>query len=378
MDIGDFKLIVYSLQETDNCPYLAGEAHQRASQDGSGGRGGRMGVLPHNKCNRLTMKASKPQTYVDLMSDAGFKAVFADRQNKDLLIFLINSLLPAEAKVSDIVAYLDREQHIDTIFGKKTILDLVCQDEQGRTFSVEVQRVGTGTFFERCVFYASGLFHDELVAAEDYGLLKPVYLIAIMEESLPHEDEKLWNDGRFISEYAFTEKNTGELAPPTINIIFAELGRFRKDARECASEQDWLFFWFKHGWEYDSLPSNMDSRPFITGLADACAIAGFTPEKKQYYRALMKDQRDYNSIINQKFREGMEEGEIKGKAEGLAEGMMKGKAEGLAEGKAEGLAEGKAESARNIALEMLDRGMDPKLVAEITNLDISEIEKLKR
>ena len=114
----------------------------------------------------------------------------------------------------------------------------------------------------------------------------------------------------------------------------------------------------------------MDSRPFITGLADACAIAGFTPEKKQYYRALMKDQRDYNSIINQKFREGMEEGEIKGKAEGLAEGMMKGKAEGLAEGK--------AESARNIALEMLDRGMDPKLVAEITKLDISEIEKLKR
>ena len=239
-----------------------------------------------------------------------------------------------------------------------------------RTFSVEVQRVGTGTFFERCVFYASGLFHDELVAAEDYGLLKPVYLIAIMEESLPHEDEKLWNDGRFISEYAFTEKNTGELAPPTINIIFAELGRFRKDARECASEQDWLFFWFKHGWEYDSLPSNMDSRPFITGLADACAIAGFTPEKKQYYRALMKDQRDYNSIINQKFREGMEEGEIKGKAEGLAEGMMKGKAEGLAEGK--------AESARNIALEMLDRGMDPKLVAEITKLDISEIEKIDK
>ena len=118
----------------------------------------------------------------------------------------------------------------------------------------------------------------------------------------------------------------------------------------------------------------MDSRPFITGLADACAIAGFTPEKKQYYRALMKDQRDYNSIINQKFREGMEEGEIKGKAEGLAEGMMKGKAEGLAEG----LAEGKAESARNIALEMLDRGLDPKLVAEITKLDISEIEKLKR
>ena len=36
--LGDFKLIVYSLQETDNCPYLAGEAHQRASPEGSGGR----------------------------------------------------------------------------------------------------------------------------------------------------------------------------------------------------------------------------------------------------------------------------------------------------------------------------------------------------
>ena len=76
----------------------------------------------------------------------------------------------------------------------------------------------------------------------------------------------------------------------------------------------------------------------------------------------MKDQRDYNSIINQKFREGMEEGMAKGEMKGLAEGLAKGK----------------AESARNIALEMLDRGMDPKLVAEITKLDISEIEKLKR
>lgn len=32
--------------------------------------------------------------YVDILSDAGFKAVFGDRRNKDVLIDLLNVVLP--------------------------------------------------------------------------------------------------------------------------------------------------------------------------------------------------------------------------------------------------------------------------------------------
>ena len=38
----------------------------------------------------------KVQRYVDILTDAGFKAVFGDERNKDVLVDLINVVLPEE------------------------------------------------------------------------------------------------------------------------------------------------------------------------------------------------------------------------------------------------------------------------------------------
>ena len=42
------------------------------------------------------------QRYVDILSDAGFKAVFGDRRNKDVLIDLLNVVLPPHRRVRDL------------------------------------------------------------------------------------------------------------------------------------------------------------------------------------------------------------------------------------------------------------------------------------
>ena len=42
------------------------------------------------------------QRYVDLLSNGGFKAVFGDRNNKDVVISVINMLLPEDKRVKDI------------------------------------------------------------------------------------------------------------------------------------------------------------------------------------------------------------------------------------------------------------------------------------
>ena len=59
--------------------------------------------------------------FVNLRSDVGFKAVFADRNNKDILIGVLNQILPPEARIEDIKEYSDREQQQDVIYGKKTL-----------------------------------------------------------------------------------------------------------------------------------------------------------------------------------------------------------------------------------------------------------------
>lgn len=94
--------------------------------------------------------------FVNLRSDVGFKAVFADKNNKDILIGVLNMILPSEARIDDITEYSDREQRRDVPYGKKTVLDLVCRDKSGRTFVVEMQAAEEDNFFERCVYSRRG------------------------------------------------------------------------------------------------------------------------------------------------------------------------------------------------------------------------------
>ena len=143
--------------------------------------------------------------FVNLRSDVGFKAVFADRNNKDILIGVLNQILPPEARIEDIKEYSDREQRRDLIYGKKTVLDLVCVDKDDRTFVVEMQAAEEDYFFERCVYYASGLYHLELSDGERYKGLHPVYVVSFLNYRLKHDDESQWDTDHFISYWRFTE-----------------------------------------------------------------------------------------------------------------------------------------------------------------------------
>ena len=217
------------------------------------------------------------RVFVDLLSDSGFKAVYADPANKHLLINLLNNVLPDDVRVSDIVEYRDREQQTDTIFSKKTILDLVCRDSAGNIFGIEVQKKVDKDFAKRCVYYASGQYHSQLSSGGRYSELHPVYELAFLEEKYPHRDESEWDSEHIVSHYHLTEKRTGESLCSTIFIIFAELGRFTKSAEDCVTTRDKLFYWFKHaGDERESPLSIINVRQyskavhFFTGLDSAC------------------------------------------------------------------------------------------------------------
>ncbi|MCI5483015.1 MAG: Rpn family recombination-promoting nuclease/putative transposase [Bacteroidales bacterium] len=220
--------------------------------------------------------------FVDLLSDAGFKLVYANPENKSLLINLLNIVLPEFVRVSDIVEYRDREQTPESIFGKKTILDLVCKDSAGNIFSIEVQRKIDSEFGKRCVYYASGQYHSQLQRGQGYEELHPVFEIAFLEEQVPHKDEEYWNTDNIISRYHIAEMSTGERLDSTFFIIFAELGRFTKRAEECVTVKDRLFYWFKHASELKDAPMWAEE-PELSALMTATQIAAFPPEKKETY-----------------------------------------------------------------------------------------------
>ena len=334
-----------------------------------------------NNIEQLYEAGKRREGFVDMMRDPGFKAVVVDRDNKNLLIQMLNCILPQEARISDILSYHDREQTVDYAGAKKTFLDLVCVGDTGYTFNVEVQREVDDCFFQRCVYYGCGLYHEELLEGDYYDVLKPVYVIAFLGENFRHENESLWDKDNIISRYRMIEERTGEFAPSTIFVIFAELERFTKTLEECATEQDKLFFWFKNSWKYKKLPEEFTEDVFISDLANACLVAAFSKEKFNEYMSAMKNERDlqYRMKIHHDrgFAEGREEGEKKGREEGREEGLAEGRAEGLAEGEMKGRKEGEMESKIAIARNLLAQGLAIETISQCVGLSIEELNAIK-
>ena len=90
------------------------------------------------------------QRYVDILTEAGFKAVFGVEKNKDVLIDLLNVVLPAHRRVTDL-AYSTTEVPGFTMSNKSVRLDLRCTGEDGTRFIVEMQCYRQMNFFRRCV-----------------------------------------------------------------------------------------------------------------------------------------------------------------------------------------------------------------------------------
>ena len=316
--------------------------------------------------------------FVNLRSDVGFKAVFADRNNKDILIGVLNQILPPEARIEDIKEYSDREQRRDVPYGKKTVLDLVCVDRDDRTFVVEMQASEEDFFFERCVYYASGLYHLELSDGVRYKGLRPVYVVSFLNYRLRHDDESLWDTDHFISHWRFTEKRTGMVADQTISVIFVEMTLFTKTLEECVTEFDRLFYIFKNSEGFQRIPEWIEEAGGISRrLAEACEVAAFDKEKKLKYE--IDKMNEWDILAQREFaeRKGFEAGYADGEAKGIADGMAKGMAKGMAEGKAEGKAEGLVEGRLEVAKALLASGMPIERIELYTKLSKEQIETIQ-
>ena len=292
--------------------------------------------------------------FVNLRSDVGFKAVFADKNNKDILIGVLNMILPSEARIDDITEYSDREQRRDVPYGKKTVLDLVCRDKSGRTFVVEMQAAEEDNFFERCVYYASGLYHLELSDGERYKGLRPVYVVSFLNYRLKHDDESLWDTDHFISYWRFSEKRTGMVADQTISVIFVEMTLFTKTLEECVTEFDRLFYIFKNSDGFQRIPEWIEEAGGISRrLAEACEVAAFDKEKKLKYEIDKMNEWDIQAQKEYAVRKGLEEGLQKG----------------LREGREEGLEQGREETRLSIAKKLFEAGTPVDVIVNCTGVD---------
>ena len=311
------------------------------------------------------------QRYVDILSDAGFKAVFGNQKNKQVLIDLINAILPPDRTVREL-SYSTTEIPGFTLANKSVRLDLRCTGHDGRKFIVEVQCYSQEHFFRRCVEYAAKVYdsgslkggnnrstrkrlaeNDDTPPGYD---IPPVYFIGLLNADLmSFRDTEIWSD-RFVSEYTFREKLSHDVQDET---IFLMLNRFRKPLGMCSSLIDKWCFALKHVNGLDALPEGMKTEVFER-FFEACEIARFDADTKLNYEKDMVTERDYYNIISTARKTG--------KAEGMSAGLLKGREEGLIEGQ--------SRERINIAKAMKSKGLSSSMISDLTGLSESEIAAL--
>lgn len=147
----------------------------------------------------------------------------------------------------------------------------------------------------KCVEYAAKVYDSGSRRGGDYDI-EPVYFIGILgRDRIFERCGPEWKN-RYISEYTFREKHTGEVPDESISLIFVELDRFVKPLDECSSLTDKWCYALKYVGKLHELPEGLRVQAFGRLFA-ACEIARFSRDKKLQYEKDMITERDYRNIL---------------------------------------------------------------------------------
>jgi len=311
--------------------------------------------------------------YIDPLSDFGFKHLFGNEPNKDILIDFLNQLFKGQKEISDLV-YSPTEYAGDSDKIKKVFFDLLCTGSNGEQFIIEMQKAEQRNFKDRAIFYTSRLINEQLPKGESHWNieLKEIYLIAILEFNFKENTSE-----RYLHNVSLTNTDTHEIFYNKLGYKFLELPKFVKTEAELESDLDKWFYMLKHMSHLDKMPSVLDKRIFqkVFKIAE---VSNLTREEKTMYDASLKAKWDYeNSIAFAK-----EEAEQKGREEGLEKGMEKGLKKGREEGREEGRDEGREEGREKEQIKVvtnliMQSDWSDEQIADIAEVPVSFVKSVR-
>ena len=282
--------------------------------------------------------------YFNPYTDFGFKKLFGEEANKDLLIDFLNSLLPEDHCVKTL-EFRNTEYLGFSEVERKAVFDIFCQAKSGERFVVEMQKAKQRYFKDRALFYVSRPIVEQAIKGEEWNFkLAAVYLIGVLdfEYDVGEERRKILRD-------VMLKDQDGDLFYDKLQFKFLQMPLFNKTESELETQQDkWLYF-LKNLANFDSIPSIL-REPVFEKAFHTAELAAMSPEERAKYEANLQIYRDNFAALETAILEGEERGKTIGRAE----------------------------ERLSIAIKMLKRNRPMDEIAEDTGQTIDEIRKLAR
>ena len=274
--------------------------------------------------------------YINPFTDFGFKKLFGNEINKDLLIDFLNEVLGKDQKILDL-KYLTNEQMGKIKEERHAIFDLYCESESGEKIIVELQNIKQTYFKDRSIYYATFPIQEQAPKGGKWNYyLGPVYMVGILNFSFPDSVQE-----RYLREIYLMDKKTKEVFYDRFALFFLEVSRFNKKEEELGTNFDKWMFILKNLHQLERIPEKLQTKIFEK-LFKTAEISNLSPEEMKEYEESLKDHWDQYSILETARNEAKEEGKVE------------------------------------IAINLIKEGNDNRFISKITGLSIHKIEELRQ
>ena len=307
--------------------------------------------------------------------DWSFKYLFGTEESKPNLIGFLNLMLMPQSPIVDL-EFMNNESLPSAPDVKGCVFDIICRDENGDRYLIEMQNGRMMEIKERIIYYTCRLM-DRMGRSGsewDYSHIKRVYSICLMNFTC-ESNPKLRRD------IQLRDMDEHTLFSDKLNIILLQIPCLKAESiTECNWNYEFLLYLLKEmqsgmktieqlKQEVAATKLPQQTKDLFYKVLDTADVGSLSEKDQLRYESDLKNYMDTMSCIKYATIKGREEGLAEGRAEGRAEGIAEGRAEGIAEGTAQGVSAAKL----SIAKSLKAKGIDPSIIAECTGLSEEEI-----
>ena len=240
--------------------------------------------------------------FISLLSDYGFKAVFADEGNSLFLRKALQALIQSESPIKE-VQFLQNEFIGLSEDGRSGVYDLMCEDEKGRTFIVEMQLGHYKNFIQRSKFYAFHRFNT-LVRKGKYKFedLTQIYCIGFLAHSIFRKSAEYYHFGRLMNQ-------KGEELDNQITHIIVEIDKFEEKESEIHSDLEKLIYIMKNLENIkglDQLPKFL-TEDWIEQAMEKVDVSQMTIDQRMHYEMMMAKNASIIEMLKEEKKRAAEE-----------------------------------------------------------------------
>jgi len=227
----------------------------------------------------------KTTKFISILSDYGFKLTFGDEKDTLFLRKSLEALIQSEVPIKEI-KFLRNEFEGLTEDSRGGLYDLICEDEQGNSFIVEMQLGFYKNYIQRSKFYAFQRFNT-LVERGKYKFenLTKIYCIGFLAHKIYKESEQYYH-------YGTLKNQIGEELDNQTTHIIVEISKFEKREAEIATNLDKLIYMMKNLQniqEGNGLP-NFLSEDWIEKAIEKLDRSKMTSEQRMHFEMSLAKQ----------------------------------------------------------------------------------------